>query len=108
MSGLDKNRKRNQTVSFRVSPNERRKMEARIQISGLPKGEYMVRCLLDGEIVISVGKYQSDRLGLELKRWREYFERSGADLEIMEDCKVLLDELLSLMQKEITDETMER
>ena len=36
MSGLDKDRKRNQTVCFRMTPEERRKLEARITVSGLP------------------------------------------------------------------------
>lgn len=37
MSGLDKDRKRNQTVCFRMTPEERRELEARIKVSGLPK-----------------------------------------------------------------------
>ena len=39
MSGLDKDRKRNQTVCFRMTPEERRELEARITVSGLPKGK---------------------------------------------------------------------
>lgn len=38
MSGLDKDRKRNQTVCFRMTPEERRELEARIKVSGLAKG----------------------------------------------------------------------
>lgn len=37
MSGLDKNRFRNQTVCFRATPEERREIEARIKVSGMPK-----------------------------------------------------------------------
>jgi len=73
-------------------------MEARIKVSGLPKGEYMVRCLLNSQINITTGKYQSDRLSLELKRLRESLEKTGGDPEVVEDCKALLEELLSLMQ----------
>lgn len=39
MSGLDKDRKRNQTVCFRMTPEERRELEARIIVSGLPGKE---------------------------------------------------------------------
>lgn len=100
MSGLDKDRKRNQTVCFRVSVDERRKMQARILVSGLPKGEFMRRCILEGSIGIVAGKYQSDRLSLELKRLRMHLEQSGNDLEVLEDCKALLEELLLLMKEE--------
>ena len=56
MSGLDKNRFRNTTISFRVSPEERLALEARIKVCGLPKGEYFINSLLYQRIEISVGK----------------------------------------------------
>ena len=37
MSGLDKNRFRNTTISFRVSPEERLALEARIKVCGIPR-----------------------------------------------------------------------
>ena len=66
MSGLDKDRKRNQTVCFRMTPEERRELEARIKVSGLPKGKYFIQSVLHQEVKIAVGKYQSDRLSLEI------------------------------------------
>ena len=39
MSGLDKDRKRNQTVCFRMTPEERRELEARITVSGSAERE---------------------------------------------------------------------
>ena len=68
MSGLDKDRKRNQTVCFRMTPEERRELEARIKVSGLPKGKYFIQSILHQEVKIAVGKYQSDRLSLEIRR----------------------------------------
>lgn len=101
MSGLVKNRLRNQTVSFRVSPEERRQLEARIIVSGMPKGQYIIQSLLHQEIKIIVGKYQSDRLSLELRRLRELIESIGLQddvelLSLMGDCKAVLNELLSI------------
>lgn len=46
MSGLDHNRKRNQTICFRATPEERKEIEARIKVSGMPKGEYCRQSLL--------------------------------------------------------------
>ena len=55
MSGLDKNRKRNQTICFRMTPEERRELEARIIVSGMLKGKYFIQSLLYQEIRIAVG-----------------------------------------------------
>lgn len=102
MSGLDKNRFRNKTVAFRMSPDEVSKLNARVKVSGLPKGEFMINILLNGQISLSVGKYQSDRLSIELRRLREamelymsndLYEEALCDLK---DCKSLLEELLKL------------
>jgi hypothetical protein len=96
MSGLDKDRKRNQTVSFRVSTEERRQLEARIIVSGMPKGQYFIQSLLHQKIRIVVGKYQSDRLSLEFKRLREQIESLCCDSEeltlLLGDCKALLEQ----------------
>lgn len=108
MSGLDKDRQRNQTISFRVSPEERRQLEARIKICGMKKGEYFIKSLLFGGISIAVGKYQSDRLSLELRRLREQLQACAANNEeseianMLKDCMALLAELLTVTQS-ITD-----
>lgn len=99
MSGLDKNRLRNSTISFRVTPEERIQLEARIKVSGMPKGEYFIQSLLHQELNIAVGKYKSDRLSLEFKKMREALEMLSATEEIAEllkDCKALLTEMLKL------------
>jgi hypothetical protein len=102
MSGLDKDRLRNKTVSFRVSPQEARQLEARIKVCGMPKGQYFIQSLLHQEINIVVGKYQSDRLSLELRRLRELIEDSKNDKEdkelftLLEDYKAIVEQLLKV------------
>lgn len=109
MSGLDKNRHRNQTVCFRVSPQERCQLEARIMASGIPKGQYYIQSLLHQEIHIVLGKYQSDRLSLEIRRLREAIEglysheESNDITHLLEDCRALLEELAALMRKNPMD-----
>lgn len=108
MSGLDKNRKRNQTISFRMSQEERRQLEARIMASGMPKSKYFIESLLHQEIHINVGKYQSDRLSLELRRLREMVENMSCDsneelLPLLDDCKALLEQLQVLATQEDTE-----
>ena len=104
MSGLDKNRFRNITISFRVSP-EKAELEARIKVCGTPKGEYFIKSLLQQRIEISVGKYKSDRLALELKKLREVFENVTVDSELREVVNESL-ALLTQLQKIITDNTV--
>jgi hypothetical protein len=109
LSGLDKNRLRNKTVSFRVSSDEARQLEARIKVCGMPKGEYFIQSLLHNNISIVVGKYQSDRLSLELRRLREAmlnFDISGHEeqlIPLLDNCKALLCELQSLTAKNNND-----
>lgn len=104
MSGLDKNRNRNQTICFRMSPAERLELEAKIKASGMPKGRFFIQMLLYGEVKIVVGKYQSDRLSLEIRRLRERLENLPlTDVEactnVLEECKALLTELVKLSAK---------
>lgn len=100
MSGLDKDRKRNQTVCFRMTPEECRELEARIKVSGLPKGKYFIQSVLHQEVKIAVGKYQSDRLSLEIRRlWERLDHLEIEDLcEILADCRALMKQVI-----EITD-----
>ncbi|HEX3016765.1 MAG TPA: hypothetical protein VHP31_02805 [Caproicibacter sp.] len=105
MSGLDKNRRRNQTICFRMSPEERRQLEARIIVSGMPKGQYFIESLLHQEIYIAVGKYQSDRLSLELRRLRETIEAISCNENeefstLLCDCKALLEQLMLVITQE--------
>jgi hypothetical protein len=103
MSGLDKNRHRNKTVCFRVSPDEEQVLESRIKIAGLPKAEYIIESLLKNGVSIVVGKYQSDRLSLELKKLRESLEESNSNgdcvliEDLLKECKSLLIELQSVV-----------
>lgn len=109
MSGLDKDRLRNQTVCFRATPQERQQIEARITISGMPKGQYYIQSLLHQQINIVVGKYQSDRLSLEIRRLRERLDELNPVCpyetnEVLTDCKALLGQLIELMENSRQEE----
>jgi len=47
-----KNRWRNKTVAFRVSPEEDEQIETAVRLSGLSKQDYIIRRLQDKEIVV--------------------------------------------------------
>lgn len=99
MAGKDEKRVRSKTISFYVTPEEKQQIQARIKIAGMPKGEYFIESLLHQKICISVGKYQSDRLSLEMKKLRLALENTN-DVEslkdVIDECKVLLEQLKSV------------
>ena len=103
MPGLDKDRKRNRTISFRMSPEEAAQLEARINVCSVPKGQYFIESLLHNKIIVWFGKYESDILGFELQRLRGkiddmLLENDNQQLiYALEDCKLLLTELCSLL-----------
>ena len=99
MSGLDHNRKRNQTICFRATPEERKEIEARIKVSGMPKGEYCRQSLLNQKIEINAGKYQSDRLSIEIKRLRELTEQIPQEQfqDLLQEIKISLKQLISIL-----------
>ena len=73
----NKNRWRNKTVAFRVSPEEDEQIEAAVRLSGLTKQDYITRRLLCREVVVQgnpkVYKALRDQLAAvldELRRGR--------------------------------------
>ena len=97
MATKNKNRVRNRIINFRVTPSEYEEIQARIKVCGIPKGEYFIKSLLYQRIEISVGKYKSDRLALELKKLREAFESAECETETSCECKALLKQLREIM-----------
>ena len=112
MSDFDYNRIRNHTISFRVSEEERRQLKARIMVTGLPIGRYILESALHQKICIAVGKYQSDRLSIELRKLREQLSetsKSSAELkELVTDCVYLLEQLMELITTDATNGTSGR
>jgi hypothetical protein len=102
MSGLDKNR-RNQTICFRMSAEERKELEARITVSGLPKGKFFIQSVLYQEIHIAVGKYQSDRLSLEVRRLGESLNQVQTEseelYEALAECRALMKQFIAITIK---------
>ncbi len=89
MPGLNKNRKRNQTICFRASVEERRCIESRIIASGLPKGEYYRQSLMHQRIEINIGKYESDMLALAMRKLHRQINEAK-DLSDVEELKELI------------------
>lgn len=102
MSCENKDRKRNRILNFRVSEDELRMIDAKVAVSGLAKGDYFIKMLYGETVVIRAGKYQSDRLAVELKKLREALEKASDQEEVrdaVERCSELLREMIRISSK---------
>ena len=87
-------REKEQTVSFRMTREDLRRLNAKVIVSGLPRTEYMTRIALQEGIHIFVERFESDRLGVELKKLRrqlESLEEISKIEDTVKDCIALLE-----------------
>ena len=99
----DHNRARNKTVSFRLTPGEYRQTEERIKIVGLPKNEFMIRSMLEQHISIRVGKFESDRLSLEVRRLKDALKDATTPEEavgLLLECRALMEQVIQITNAE--------
>ena len=100
----DHNRARNRAVNLRLSPEEYRNVEAKIKISGLNKNEYMIRSVLNDPIYIRAGKFESDRLSVEIHRLAWALEKAEVPddaVSLLLDCRALVEQLARVTKKEV-------
>lgn len=78
-----KGRWRNKTVAFRVSEEEAKLLDDLVALSGLTKQEYIMRRLLNREVVVQGNprvykalKNQMEKIYEELKRLEKYSEEN--------------------------------
>ena len=70
MAEKNRSRTRSRCINFHVTQDEYDRIQARIAVCGMPKGEYFIKSLLYQKVLISAGKFQSDRLSVEMKKLR--------------------------------------
>ena len=84
----NKNRWRNKTVAFRVSPEEDEQIEAAVRLSGLTKQDYITRRLLCRDVVVQgnpkVYKALRDQLAAVLDELRRAEDGAGVDDELLD------------------------
>ena len=89
----NKNRWRNKTVAFRVSPEEDAQIETAVRLSGLTKQDYITRRLLCREIVVQGNPRVYKALRNELNSVLEELKRLEAgqsiDGELLETIRLI-------------------
>ena len=89
----NKNRWRNKTVAFRVSPEEDQQIEAAVRLSGLTKQDYITRRLLCRDVVVQgnprVYKALRDELAAVLTELRRVEAGSGVDGDLLDTINMI-------------------
>ena len=87
----DKNRWRNKTVAFRMSPEEAQQLDRLTKLSGLTKQDYITRRLLCRDVVVQgnprVYKALRDQLAAVLEELRS--ADSGVNDELMDTIRMI-------------------
>lgn len=101
MSKKNVMRKRSKTLAFRLSDDEYNLIQAKIKISGMNKGQFILNSLINQNITISGGKFQSDRLAIELNKLScslENTKTTDETLIVLKECKSLLEQLYNITE----------
>ena len=89
----NKNRWRNKTVAFRVSPEEDAQIETVVRLSGLTKQDYITRRLLCREVVVQgnprVYKALRNELAAVLAELQRIEAGDGVDEELMDNIELI-------------------
>ena len=103
MPGLNKNRKRPNTIAFHVSNEEKIAIGTRINVSGLPKSEFYIGSCLEKKLDVIGGKFGSDRLSVQLENMNVFLR--NAELIYEKNQKIIKDytEEIGAITKRLND-----
>ncbi|WP_444294091.1 plasmid mobilization protein [Holdemanella porci] len=103
MPGLNKKRKRPNTIAFHVSNEEKMAIETRINVSGLPKSEFYIGSCLEKKFDVIGGKFGSDRLSVQLENMNVFLR--NAELIYDKNQKIIKDytEEISAITKRLNE-----
>lgn len=89
----NKNRWRNKTVAFRVSPEEDEQIETAVRLSGLTKQDYITRRLMCREVVVQgnprIYKALRNELAAVLAELQRIEAGAGVDEELMDNIELI-------------------
>lgn len=98
-----KGRWRNKTTSFMMSPEERADLDIRVSLSGLTKQEYMVRRLLERDIIVQpnsrIYKALRNQMTEILNELRRIENGAGVDDELLAVIKTAAETYNGLQEK---------
>ena len=95
---VDKNRKRNIIVNFRMSPEEKSLLGEKISLSVLYKQDYMIQISLKHRVEVFGNIRVFDELKTKLNMLEDYFKNVNLDCDIDENKLELLAYILEMFE----------
>ena len=89
---------RRNTIAFWLSDEEKAQVEARVILSGLPKGDYYRKAILRQEVTVTAGSYMSNRVAKVLGQILEHLRNGNTEDEKL--LFQLVKQLLEIRQNE--------
>lgn len=100
----NKNRWRNKTVAFRVSPEEDAQIESAVRLSGLTKQDYIIRRLQEKDVVVignpRVYKALKNELAAVLTELKRIEAGNAVDSDLVDTIHMIAD-IMNGMKEEI-------
>ena len=90
-------RERHNTIAFWLNDEEKQLVEARIEVSGMLKGDFSRAAVLGQEVYLIGGRYKSDRLAKVLEKLSNQIEQR--DEKAYEELHAILKELLVVIKR---------
>lgn len=87
------NRKRDVIINFRVSPEEKRLIDARIEMMGLPKASFLIQSCLYQAVLVKGNIKTFDKINAKMQEIYEALDRpdwENIDVELLESWITIL------------------
>ena len=94
----DHNRWRNKTVAFRMSPEEANQLDAFVQMSGLPKQDYLIQRALQREVVVVGNPRVYKGLRIQMEAIHDDLQRISAERFIDDDLIDRVEQITTIMK----------
>ena len=100
------NRWRSKTVAFRMSPEEANQLDAFVQMSGLPKQDYLIQRALQRDVVVNGNPRVYKGLRIQMEAIHEDLQRINAERFIDDEMLDRIGQVITIMNhmKEESDD----
>ena len=92
------NRWRSKTVAFRMSPEETNQLDAFVQMSGLPKQDYLIQRALQREVVVVGNPRVYKGLRIQMEAIRDELKRIEANRFTDDELLDRVEQIATIMQ----------
>ena len=93
------NRWRSKTVAFRMSPEEANQLDAFVQMTGMPKQDYLIQRALQREVVVVGNPRVYKGLRIQMEAIRDELKRIEANHFINDELLDRVEQVITIMNQ---------